>query len=183
MTIKEFKDRYWYKTELVEFCRINGMTTSGGKLDLSARIEKFLLSGEKEVTTQKKKKVSSTFNWKVEKLSSSTVITDSYSNSENVRSFFTEQIGKKFKFNVKFMNWMKSSQGKTLGDAIDKWIEISNRPQEDEKEIAPQFQYNRYIRDFMRANPGLSLDEAIKCWKIKRDGVGEKSYNDEDLLL
>nr|MDA3891554.1 DUF6434 domain-containing protein [Salinivirgaceae bacterium] len=57
--------------------------------------------------------------WNTEKLTTETEITDNYKNTENVRALFKNQIGDKFKFNVKFMNWMKYAQGKNLGDAIE----------------------------------------------------------------
>ena len=46
MSIKDFKDYYWLKEELQNFCRENGMSASGSKLEISERIETFLMTGE-----------------------------------------------------------------------------------------------------------------------------------------
>ena len=42
MSIKDFKDYYWLKEELQNFCRGNGISASGSKLEISERIETFL---------------------------------------------------------------------------------------------------------------------------------------------
>jgi hypothetical protein len=185
ISTKDFKDHYWLKKELVEFCRITGINNSGGKIDICNRIIKFLENGEIITKSDIKKRTTiSTFDWNVEKLSIATLITDNYKNTENVREFFRQNIGNHFKFNVEFMNWMKAHQGKTLGDAIEKWIEISKLKKEKtyKTEIAPQFEYNTYMRDFLKDNPHLSSRDAMKSWKVKRDKPGVKKYEKEDLI-
>jgi hypothetical protein len=62
-----------------------------------------------------------TFDWHSEKLSLETRITKSYKNTQNVRRFFKLHIGDHFRFDVPFMAWMKSSEGKTLKAAIHEW--------------------------------------------------------------
>lgn len=81
------------------------------------------------------------------------------------------------------MNWMKSSQGSTLGDAVEQWILITNEMQTDKshKQIAPQFECNTYIRDFMKANPDKILGDAIIFWKIKKSKPGDNKYTQADL--
>ncbi|HCT31261.1 MAG TPA: hypothetical protein DIW31_11155, partial [Bacteroidales bacterium] len=127
----------------------------------------------------------STFDWNNETLEIDTLITDNYKNTENVRNFFQHTIGDYFKFNVAFMNWMKANQGKTLGDAIDKWTAIAELKKDKnyKTEIAPQFEYNTYIRNFIHANPHLSSKDAMKSWKIKREKPGVKRYEKEDLFF
>lgn len=57
------------------------------------------------------------FDWHSALLTKDTIITDDYKNSQNVRRFFVAALGSEFKFSVKFMAWLKSNSGKTLGDA------------------------------------------------------------------
>lgn len=182
ISIQDFKDFYWYKEELIDFCRSENLDKRGGKIELANRIEKFLETGKREpyqVTVSK----TSRFDWNSEKLTIETEITDNYQNTENVRGFFKSQIGDKFKFNVKFMNWMKYAQGRNLGDAIEQWISITNemRTNKSHKQIAPQFEYNTYIRDFMKDNPDKTLQDAISCWKIKKSKPGDNKYSQTDL--
>ncbi len=180
--IQDFKDFYWYKEELLDFCREENLDKRGGKIEIANRIEKFLKTGERELY-QKKDSIKSRFNWNTEKLTVATEITDNYKNTENVRVFFRSKIGEKFKFNVRFMDWMKTAEGKTLGDAIEQWISIANQMRTDksQKQIAPQFEYNTYIRDFMKANPEKTLQEAIICWKIKKSQPGDNKYSQFDI--
>jgi len=184
ISIKDFKDNYWLKKELIDFCREIGINQSGGKLDVSTRIERFLEVGEViRHSSQKKSKISSSFDWNNEELSLSVLITDNYKNTANVREFFRKSIGSHFRFNVEFMNWMKSNLGKTLEHAAVEWREIAERKKNNtsKKEIAPQFEYNTYIRDFLADNSDLSIKDAIGSWKIKRDMPGKKIYNNLDL--
>lgn len=182
ISIKDFKDYYWYKEELIDFCRIANIDKRGGKIELAKRIERFLKTGEREPYV-KKNSNTSRFDWNKENLTVKTEITDNYKNTENVRAFFINHIGERFKFNVKFMNWMKTAHGRTLGDAIEQWILIANEMRTDktEKKIAPQFEYNTYIRDFMKDNPDKSLQDAINCWKIKKTKPGNNKYTKSDL--
>ncbi len=182
ISIQDFKNFYWYKEELIDFCRSESLSTRGGKIELAKRIERFLQTGERK-SYQKKKSKTSRFDWNTEKLTIRTEITDNYRNTKNVREFFKSQIGDKFKFNVKFMNWMKTAQGKTLKDAVEQWILITNemRTNKKEKQIAPQFEYNTYIRDFFKDNPDKSLHDAINCWKIKKSKPGDNKYTKADV--
>ncbi|MCK9626562.1 MAG: SAP domain-containing protein [Bacteroidales bacterium] len=181
ISIQDFKDFYWYKEELIDFCRSENLDKRDGKIELAKRIEKYLQTGER-VPYHEKSSKTSRFDWNTAKLAIETEITDNYKNTENVREFFKNQLGDKFKFNVKFMNWMKTAQGKTLGDAIEQWILITNKMRTDktEKQIAPQFEYNTYVRDFMKDNPDKLLQDAINSWKIKKSKPGDNKYTKTD---
>nr|WP_216601320.1 DUF6434 domain-containing protein [Vibrio cyclitrophicus] len=60
-------------------------------------------------------------DWHKNKIDDSTVITDSYKTTQNVRRYFKSQFGEQFKFNRDFMLWMKSATGLTMGDALKEW--------------------------------------------------------------
>lgn len=183
---EDFKAFYWLKKELVAFCREEGLKTTGSKIQLTEQITQYLLTGKKATLPKTAhKKIQSTFDWNKEKLELSTEITDSYKNSENVRKFFEAQIGKQFKFNVVFMNWMKANTGKTLSDAITAWKRLRKESKNNTtaKDIAPQFEYNRYIRDFMKDNPGVDRKVAIQCWMLKKSRRGDNVYDKADLAF
>lgn len=182
ISIENFQNYYWLKKELVDFCRNLGINKSGGKIDISYRIEQYLKTGEKIVHSGKEKSISK-FNWNSTKLDLNTLITDNFSCTENVRSFFKQTIGENFKFNVPFLKWLKSNNGKTLEEAIEKWKEINAHKKDNnfKTEIAPQFEYNTYIREFMSDNRNLSMKDAINCWNSKRYLSGRRKYQKEDL--
>ena len=184
ISIYDFKNHYWLKEELIVFCRKTGIKRNGGKIEIADRILKYLETGEIITQSEKERqRTKSNFDWNTEFLYVDTIITDNYKNTENVREFFKKSIGSNFKFNVEFMNWMKSNTGKTLGEAIEKWNEIvvKKKDKNYKTEIAPQFEYNTYIRDFLNDNPKLSTKDAIESWKIKREKPEQKKYDKKDL--
>ncbi len=50
----EFKLNYWLKEELISFSKELGLSTSGGKLEISDRIQVYLESGKKLNSARKK---------------------------------------------------------------------------------------------------------------------------------
>jgi hypothetical protein len=46
ISIQSFIDFYWLKEELQAFCRENGISASGSKIEISDRIQAFLRTGE-----------------------------------------------------------------------------------------------------------------------------------------
>jgi hypothetical protein len=62
------------------------------------------------------------FDWHGGAITRATPITESYRNTQNVRRFLRAQCGADFKFDRSFMAWIKSSIGKTMGDAADEWL-------------------------------------------------------------
>ena len=94
ISLKDFKDFYWLKKELVAFCKENNIDHSGGKIEITNRIIYFYTTRNKIKKTKiNAKKSKSNFNWNVEKLTFETIITDNYKNTENIRQFFTIEIG------------------------------------------------------------------------------------------
>lgn len=179
----DFQSFYWLKNELASFCRANGISASGCKIEIAARIEQFLATG-KVIPATRNPVVTSNFDWKNTELHLNTKITDNYKNTENVRAFMTLHIGSHFKFNTVFMNWAKANAGKSLADAIDEWKRIYTlqKNKKHKSVIAPQFEFNRYIRDFMADNPGKTRAAAIFFWKLKRQQRGDNIYSATDLL-
>jgi hypothetical protein len=184
ISVVDFRDFYWLKEELVEFCRQNGISSAGGKQEVADRIIVYLQTGivKKDVP---KKKNESTFDWRKSELNLDTEITDNYINSENVRAFMKREIGSHFRFNTAFMNWTKHNVGKTLKEAIAEWKRIYELQSDKNNQttISAQFEYNTYIRDFLADNHDKKLADAIKYWKIKRNQRGNNIYSKEDLKL
>lgn len=184
ISLIDFQEFYWLKEELVQFCKEIGINSAGNKNELAAKIQKYLATGEiveaKQLAAKK-----SNFDWNKETLSKSTIITDNYKNTEQVRAFFLKEIGTHFSFNTKFMLWMKEHTGKTLNDAIAQWNQLHTLKKDKnyKSEITAQFEYNKYIRAFLSDNPNLSIKEAIACWKLKKAKRGTNEYEKKDLNL
>ena len=185
ISLPDFDEFYWLKQELIDFCKTVGISTSGGKIEIVNRIGHYLSTGEVVSGERRKVENRSNFDWNKEKLTTQTVITSSYKNGENVRNFFTQEIGPHFSFNVIFMKWVKENVGKNLGAAIIEWKRINDlkKGKNYVSEIDPQFEYNRYMRAFLNDNPGFSSQDAMKHWKLKRQKRGTNEYKKNDLNL
>ena len=177
ISVDTFKNYYFLKEELVDFCRQNGLQTSGSKQELTERIACFLETGKRTKTNPKPK---STVN--IGDITEDTLIEPNIVCSEKHRAFFKEKIGKTFSFNVAFQKWLKSNAGKTYADAIQAYYAILEEKKKSKTVIDKQFEYNTYIRDFFADNNGMSLENAIKCWKYKKSLKGHNRYETTDLI-
>lgn len=109
ITVASFQEYYWLKTELQQFCRTNGLSAAGSKLELTERIEMFLQTGEirKPARTKSPKT-------QRESLSLNTVITENHRCSQQVRAFFVSAIGKNFIFLLLCKTIFAIMQGKHI---------------------------------------------------------------------
>ena len=116
---KTFKEYYYLKEELIDFCRKNNLQTTGGKIELTERIANFLETGERTYKSHTTKRSLS-----VDKITLDTIIEENFVCSEKHRAFYKEQIGNNFSFNVAFQKWLKSNSGKTYKDSINAYYQI-----------------------------------------------------------
>lgn len=172
-----FREFYYLKEELVDFLRLNGLPTTGEKVELAERIAFFLDTGEvKPVKLQRTKVVN------ISDIKTDTIIEDNFVCSEKHRAFFKEHIGNSFSFNVAFQKWLKANAGKSYSDAITAYYQILDEKKKSKTTIDSQFEYNTYIRDFFADNQGKSLKDAIKCWNYKKQSRGHNRYERSDLI-
>ena len=173
---KTFKEYYYLKEELIDFCRKNNLQITGGKLELTERIANFLDTGERTYKTHNNRKTIITHE-----ITLDTIIEKNFVCSEKHRAFYKEQIGNSFSFNVAFQKWLKSNAGKTYQDSIIAYYQILKDKKKNKTTIDRQFEYNTYIRDFFNDNKDKSLEQAIKCWKYKKSLKGHNKYERDDL--
>ncbi len=172
---KTFRNYYYLKSELVDFCRENNIPISGGKIALTDRLAYFLATGKVLNNIKSKSRYTNTDN-----ISEDTIIGDNIVYSEKLRAFFEERIGKSFSFKVPFQRWLKNNPDKTYGEAIEAYQQIIK--EKKKVSIDKQFEYNTYIRDFFNDNKGKTLEDAIRCWKYKKSLPGYNRYEKEDLI-
>lgn len=175
---KTFREYYYLKEELSDFCRKNDLQATGGKLELAERIADFLDTGKKTYKTHTPRKITM-----VDEITLSTNIEENFVCSERHRAFYEEQIGKSFSFNVAFQKWLKNNSGKTYQDSIVAYYQILEDKKKNKTTIDKQFEYNTYIRDFFNDNKNKTLEQAIKCWKYKKSLKGHNRYEKEDLKV
>ena len=172
---EEFNDYYFLKEELKDFCRSEGLNVSGSKGDLEKRIVHYLSTGEE----LKESNINNHPTQISSEISLDSKLGENFKCSEDKRVFFENEIGRTFRFKVKFQKWLKANPDKTYRDAIEAYYEIQNS--KEKTEIGKQFQYNQYIRDFFEDNEDKSLDDAIKCWKYKKSLKGSNKYEKSEL--
>lgn len=175
---KTFRDFYYLKEELVDFCRKCGLPTSGGKIEITDRVAYFLDTGKVLNNSAEKRSRTAIIN-----IDENTKIESDFVCSETHRAFFKERIGNSFSFNVAFQKWLKTNSGKTYREAIEAYYQILKDKKKGKTKIDRQFEYNTYIRDFFEDNKGKSLDDAIKCWKYKKQIKGHNRYERSDLIV
>ncbi|WP_138264270.1 DUF6434 domain-containing protein [[Clostridium] hylemonae] len=173
---KTFRDFYYLKEELVDFCRKNGLPASGGKIEITDRIAYFLDTGRIKSPSSSRKRAA-----EITDIQEDTEIEPDFVCSERHRAFFKEQIGNRFTFNVAFQKWLKNNAGKTYKEAVAAYEQILEDKKKGKTKIEKQFEYNTYIRDFFADNQGRSLEEAIKCWNYKKQMQGHNRYERADL--
>ncbi len=182
---EDFKEYYFLKEELKDFCKKEGLKVSGSKNQLEKRIIYYLDTGKSLDNSRSIKnknnysKSNSNKSLTSEEIALDSILGENFKCSEDKREFFEKEIGKGFKFKVKFQKWLKANPDKTYQDAINAYYEIQNS--KEKTEIEKQFQYNQYIRDFFKDNDDKTLKDAIKCWNYKKSLKGHNKYEKSDL--
>ncbi|RWS41824.1 cytoplasmic protein [Bacillus mycoides] len=178
ISLEDFQNYYWLKTELQIFCREHDLPASGSKIEISGRISHYLATDKilKNSFHQKGSKTSLSYK----DLSLQTIITENHRCSEEVRTFFKEKIGASFRFTVALQKFFKENIGKTYEDAITFWYEENERKKDPSYKttIGTQFEYNRFTRDFFEDpnNKGKSKADAIAAWNEMKAKPGSNVY-------
>ena len=183
----EFKEYYFLKEELKDFCKKEELKVSGSKNQLEERIIYYLDTGkslDNSRSIENKNNYSKSNSNKAttyEEITLDFILGENFKCSEDKREFFEKEIGKGFKFKVKFQKWLKANPDKTYRDAVDAYYELQNS--NEKTKIDKQFQYNQYIRDFFDDNDDKTLNDAIKCWNYKKSIKGHNKYEKSDLCI
>ena len=164
LSCAEFQAHYWLKSELTDFCRAHGLSASGGKLELAARIAHWLETGEVKFEPSPRRPKRATI---IGELKPESVIPEGCTASQRLRAYFELELGKEFHFNRFMREFLRDNPGKTLQDAADAWREDqAHGPQK--REIDPQFEFNRHIRAYFEQHPDATRAEALAAWKRTR---------------
>ena len=90
ISIKDFKDFYWLKSELINFCREIEISSSGGKIEITNRILEYLETGKvtKKPITKKTKLPKAT-----QPITEETIIGIEYRTYKEKKEFLKSKIG------------------------------------------------------------------------------------------
>src|SRR5699024_1361193 len=177
LNVDDFRNFYWLKEELQIFCRENGISASGSKIEITDRIAVFLETGKIQKPMRKRNAATKKVN--LEELSLDTIITENHRCSQVVRAFFKSVIPK-FHFSTYIQNYFKENVGKTYQDVVDAWYEEEERKKDPfyKKQIGSQFEYNQFTRDYFAdpKNKGKKREDAIKAWNKIKALPGSNKY-------
>lgn len=161
LSAAEFERWYWLKEELVAFCRVLRLPTSGGKVTIARRIAAHLdgtTAPHVAVVPRRSATMPSVFHL-------DTQIGEDWRCSQQLRAFFEQHCGRGFRFNEAMRTFIASRAGCTLRDAIAHY-HANKYAQPDT--IAAQFEYNHHVRDYRAAHPDAAHAEVVHAWRDKR---------------
>lgn len=177
---EEFIKYYWYLSELKDICKIKGIDTSGGKIDLNHRIEEyykgFIIKPMKKTTVKKQD---------VELTVKTRLLESGFAMRTQYREFFGEVLGvKNFHFTADMAAVLKKVRTEkdvefTVQDLIDVYTGKSDYARYDTSSC----QWNKFVKAFCEdpQNAALpnKLKTAAKVWKRVRESDQEKIYTPE----
>ena len=182
MSLEAFRESYWLKVELQDFCRQHGLSTMGGKQEIAARIEVFLQTGDKLVPAASPASSPEARRFNAAAATSFTMQTRcpaGFKCTQEVRRFFVAHLGEKFRFTVTLQQHIRDNPGITFQAIADEWLRQEQRRKKGWKpEIASQFELNRFTRDFFAdpRNKGKSRQDCLDEWKRARARPGAHGY-------
>ena len=182
-TYEEFSKYYWYREELVVFCRHLGICSTGYKAELNKRIEEYFKGKPSQIKECRRKRV---VKKTVTELSLETSLIEcDFRFSQRFRDFFSAQTGiKNFKFNADMVASARKVRETcdttfTLGDLLDIFYGCKSYAHYDKVSL----QWNKFVKDFC-ADPATvqfpnKLKTAARLWKKVRESTREKIYKHE----
>lgn len=186
-SVRDFREFYWLKEELQEFCRRQGLSTSGGKREIADRIEHFLLTGDRRGHRAAAGQMAGVGRSEpppsLGALSMSTRAPVGFRCTQEARAFFERHLGGAFRFTVTLQQFIKDHPGVTFAEIAEEWKrQEAARKAGYRPEIAPQFEYNQFTRDFFAdpRNKGKTRLDCIQAWKQTRARRGDNKYRPED---
>lgn len=183
-SVRDFRDFYWLKAELQQFCRSNGLSTSGGKREIADRIEHFLRTGKRLGHVPSPERTAGEGRPQaLGALSMSTRAPAGFRCTQEARAFFERSLGAAFRFTVTIQRFIKDHPGITFGEIAEEWKrQEAARKAGIRPEIAPQFEYNQFTHDFFAEplNRGKTRQDCIEAWRRTRARRGENKYRLED---
>lgn len=159
LTATEFLRWYWLKAELCAFVRTLGLSATGSKQDVTARIAACLEGKTPPSPSTRQNKSGKQLE---APLTRETLIPSGQRASQVLREFFEREAGSGFRFTGPIRTFLAESQGdRTLGEAIT--VYQSGRGQKAEA-IGAQFELNRFTRAFHEQHPGATAKEVRAAW-------------------
>lgn len=172
-----FKNCYWDRKEMADFCRQEGLSTSGLKEDVTCRIAEYLENGSRAgPVAAKRARTGPPDSSKPLKLTTPVV---NYKNDAKTREFFQQHCGPNFRFNSylrQFAKGVPAGESPTYGDLIQGWRAAEDQRAKGSSEIGKQFEYNQFSRDYFAEEPDGTRKGMMEAWAEVRAIQGPNTY-------
>ncbi|WP_125766726.1 SAP domain-containing protein [Lapidilactobacillus wuchangensis] len=182
MTVSQFQNQYYYRTELQQICRELSLPVAGTKAELNQRIINFL-SGK--VQPKSARVVS---NQLQAPLTLTTKVLSGVKLNQSLRQFMAAYYGRsQIKFNKAMavaIRQVKAEQDESFTVA-DLLAIYEGRRQVDTSQDDPSYQWNQFLKDYC-ADPhnqqvANKLAAAAKLWQQIKTQPGPKIYQTPSL--
>ena len=162
MTAAEFARWYWLKEELARFARAQGLSPTGSKEALAARIAAALAGAPPPEARPARAAAPGPLP---EPLDDRTVIPAGQRCTQQLRAYFQGRVGPSFRFDASMRGFIAAGAGRTLGDALAHWHATRDLGQQ---QIGEQFELNRFTRAWHADHPGGTRAQLMKAWRSYR---------------
>lgn len=167
LTGAELQRWYWLKSELLDLARELGISTAGGKIELTQRISA-RLDGRESIAPVRPSKPNGHAAQLHGPLTRETVIPQGQRSSQLLRAFFEAEIGPGFRFAAKMRAFVSERAGATLGAAVEHWHADDGDGGGAERHIGQQFELNRFTRQWHLDHPDGTREEMRAAWQNYR---------------
>ncbi|KRL00280.1 SAP domain-containing protein [Liquorilactobacillus capillatus] len=185
--LTEFKETYYYKTELVSLCRILKLPVSGTKAELNHYLEQYFTgipSNEIKTRRPKTTRVSLT----AQQITLKTrIVGAGFTFNNEARQFFANYFGvEKFSFKkemamIKRQAEQENDTSMTIADLIKRSTQLGNAKEQLATVAEEQtYQWNNFVRAFFQDPATKRYTERLKVaailWRSVKKSKQEKIY-------
>ena len=161
---REFLRWYWLKSELQQFARALGISATGRKEDITARIAAVL--GGEPAPPPIRRAPRKSGQQLAGPVHAGTVVSAGQRCSQVLRAWFHAEVGPGFRFDEPMREFFTAADGTTtLGDALALWHSSRHGAP---REISGQFEFNRFTRRWHREHPGGDRRDLLAAWQVYR---------------
>lgn len=154
---------YWTLEELRHLARLLGVRSTGSKTVLTQRLHAALAGQPFHEPTARRAPAAPLSS----RLDHRTTIPVGQRCTQQLRAWFTEQVGPGFRFDGAMRAFISGGDGtRTLGGALLHWHQSRGSTTEV---IDEQFEHNRFTRRWRADHPGGSREELLDDWRTYRN--------------
>ncbi len=162
LSAAEFSRWYWLKSELIDACRLLGVSPTGSKPDLNTRIVAALSGAAVPSVVPRRARGAMPDRFTLD-----TRIGDGWRCNPALGQFLRQHAGRGFRFNAAVRAFVHTQVGQPVS-AIIACYRASVAPGAEKPPLPPQLEYNRHTQAYALAHPGATRAEILSAWKARR---------------